>query len=94
MDLERFDQLINHIHDRRRLSPADKDFIRHELPLLMGGLPQIDRIREYDHPAGVHIKGAPVRSLPGSLCTHAGQKSLWDPEVHRSAISSMILRTA
>ncbi|MFC2064514.1 hypothetical protein ACFLXB_05415 [Chloroflexota bacterium] len=75
MDLERFDQLINHIHDHKRLSPADKDFIRHELPLLMGGLPQIDRIREYDHPAGVHIKGAPVRSYLSAYALMLGKKA-------------------
>jgi hypothetical protein len=75
MNLERFDQLINHIHDHKRLTPADKDFVRKELPVLMGGLPQIDRIREYDHPAGVHIKGAPVRSYLGAYALMLGKKA-------------------
>jgi hypothetical protein len=75
MDLERFNDLVVQVHDHKQLQTEDKEFIREELPLVMGGLPQIDRIREWDHPSGVHIKGAPVRSYLAAYGLMLGKKA-------------------
>jgi hypothetical protein len=75
MDLERFNDLVLQVHDHKQLQTDDKDFIRNELPLVMGGLEQIDRIREWEHPAGVRIKGAPVRSYLAAYGLMLGKKA-------------------
>ncbi|MFC2028796.1 hypothetical protein ACFLTX_02595 [Chloroflexota bacterium] len=75
MELDTFNQLVLQVHGRKRLEPDERDYIREELPAVMGGLKQIDRIREWDHPAGVRIKGAPVRSYLAAYGLLLGKKA-------------------
>lgn len=75
LDLNHFNQLVVKIHDHTILSPSDKDYVCEKLPVIMGGLEKIDRIREWKHPAGVRINGAPVRSYLAAYSLLLGKKA-------------------
>lgn len=62
MDLQKFNDLIVKIHDHIPLTQIEKSYIREDLPALLVDIPTIHTVREYIHPVGVKLTGAPPRS--------------------------------
>lgn len=75
MELKHFNQLVQKVHDHHRLTPADQTYVRQELPLLLRDYRTIFMTREYQHPAGLLIRGAPVRSFLSSYALLLAKKT-------------------
>jgi hypothetical protein len=63
MVLAGLNDLVLKIHDHCRLSASDKAFVRDALPQVLGTHRAVESFREYRHPAGVMVRGAPSRTF-------------------------------
>lgn len=81
MDLQKFNTLIFKIHDRQALSPADKTYIKNDLPAILVDIPTIHTVREYNHPVGVRLTGAPPRSYITSYALILAKKAFGTREL-------------
>ena len=81
MDLQRFNDLIVKIHDHKVLSIAEKTYIRQDLPAILVDIPTIHTVREYIHPVGVKLTGAPPRSYITAYALILGKKAFGTREL-------------
>jgi len=75
MNLQKFNELIVKVHDHITLTQAEKTYIKDDLPLLLVDIPTIHTIREYTHPVGTRLTGAPPRSYLRAYSLILGKKA-------------------
>lgn len=81
MELQKFNELIVKIHDHILLTQAEKSYIREDLPALLVDIPTIHTVREYIHPVGVKLTGAPPRSYITAYALILGKKAFGTREL-------------
>ncbi len=81
MELSTFNHLIDKIHAKERLSAPEIAYIQHELPLVLQDLPTIRSTREYLHPTGIHISGAPARTYLAAYALILAKKAYGRPQL-------------
>lgn len=81
MDLQIFNDLILKVHDHVPLTPSDRELIKHDLPALLVDIPTIHTIREYTHPVGTKLTGAPPRTYLKAYSLILGKKAFGTKEV-------------
>ena len=75
MNLQKFNDLIVKIHDHISLTPEEKSYIKNDLPAILVDIPTIHAVREYTHPVGVKLSGAPPRSYLKAYSLILGKKA-------------------
>ena len=75
MDLSRLNELIVKVHDHLTLTPAERTYIKEDLPSFLLDIPTIHTIREYTHPVGTRLTGAPPRSYLRAYSLILGKKA-------------------
>lgn len=81
MDLQMINELIVKVHDHITLTQAEKTYIKDDLPLVLVDIPTIHTIREYLHPVGTRITGAPPRSYITSYALILAKKAFGTREL-------------
>jgi len=81
MDLYKFNDLIVKIHNHTPLTQAEKAYIKEDLPSILVDIPTIHTVREYIHPVGVRLTGAPPRSYITSYALILAKKAFGTREL-------------
>jgi len=81
MNLQKFNYLIVKVHGHTTLSIAEKTYIKQDLPAILVDIPTIHMVREYTHPVGVRLTGAPPRSYITAYALILGKKAFGTREL-------------